>query len=60
MSKYELKAKAQALRREGVSINEIKDKLGISKSTVSFWCKDIILTEAQYKKIKRRRGGIQK
>ena len=53
MSKYELKAEAQRLRREGLPINEIKNKLGFSKSTVSFWCKDIILTEEQYKKIKK-------
>lgn len=53
MSKYELKAKVQALRREGISVNEIKDQLGISKSTVCFWCREIVLTEVQYKKIKK-------
>lgn len=53
MSKYELKIEAQKLRKEGFPINEIKDKLGLSKSTVSFWCRDIILTEEQYKKIKK-------
>ena len=53
MSKYELKGEAQKLRREGYPINEIKKKLGLSKSTVSLWCRDIILTEEQYKKIKK-------
>ncbi|MEK7572254.1 MAG: hypothetical protein AAB493_00115 [Patescibacteria group bacterium] len=53
MSKFELKAEAQKLRREGSTINEIKDKLGLSKSTVSLWCRDITLTEEQYKKIKK-------
>jgi len=53
MAKYELRAKVQALRREGISVNEIKDQLGLSKSTVCFWCRDIVLTEEQYKKIKK-------
>ncbi|KKT00028.1 MAG: hypothetical protein UW07_C0007G0008 [Candidatus Nomurabacteria bacterium GW2011_GWF2_43_8] len=53
MSKYELKVKARVMRKEGIPINEIKNRLGISKSTVSFWCGDIVLTEAQYKKIKK-------
>lgn len=53
MSRYELKTEARKLRKEGLPLNEIKDKLGISKSTVSLWCRDIILTEEQYKKIKK-------
>ncbi|MEI7810632.1 MAG: hypothetical protein WCI41_03715 [bacterium] len=53
MAKYGLKEKARKLRREGFTINNIKDELGLSKSTVSMWCKDIVLTEAQYKKIKK-------
>jgi len=53
MSKYQLKIEAQKLRKEGFPINEIKDKLGLSKSTVSVWCRDIVLNEEQYKKIKK-------
>jgi orotate phosphoribosyltransferase-like protein len=34
MAKYELKEKAQKLRKEGFPINQIKDKLKLSKSTV--------------------------
>ena len=53
MAKYELKEKVRKLRREGFPINKIKDELGLSKSTVSYWCRDIILSEAQYQKIKK-------
>jgi len=53
MSKYELKTEARKLRKEGLPLNEIKDKLELSKSTVSLWCRDIVLTEEQYKKIKK-------
>lgn len=37
------KKEAQMLRRKGLSYNEIGKKTGISKSTVKYWCKDIIL-----------------
>ena len=53
MSKYQLKIEAQRLRREGLPINEIKNKLGLSKSTVSVWCRDIILNEEQHRQIKK-------
>lgn len=53
MAKYELKEEARKLRKNGIPLNEIKDRLGIAKSTISFWCKDIILSEAQYQKIKK-------
>ena len=53
MSKYELKEKARELRKSGFPINQIKDELKLSKSTVSFWCRDIVLTKEQYKKIKK-------
>lgn len=40
MKKYEQK-KAKELRRQGYSLNRIKDMLGVSKSSVSKWVKDI-------------------
>ena len=36
-----------ALRRKGASIGVIADKLGVSKSTASLWCKDIALSKSQ-------------
>lgn len=53
MAKFELKERVRKLRREGFPINQIKNEMKLSKSTVSNWCRDIILTEAQYKKIKK-------
>ncbi len=47
MSKLNLKHNAQTLRRKGLSLNEIVKKIGISKSTASLWCRDILLTKSQ-------------
>ena len=45
------KERAMALRKQGQSIGAIASVLGISKSTVSGWCKDISLTKKQVDKI---------
>ena len=45
--KYKEKIKARKLRSEGWSINQIKDKLMVAKSSVSLWVRDIELTTAQ-------------
>lgn len=45
--KYKEKIKARKLRSEGLSINQIKDKLKVAKSSVSLWVRDIELTLAQ-------------
>lgn len=47
MSKFELKLKAETLRRKGESIGDIAKILKISKSTSSLWCRSIFLSEAQ-------------
>ena len=51
MAKFKERIKARQLRLDGASINEIAQKLGLSKSTVSFWCKDIRLTPRQIEKL---------
>jgi hypothetical protein len=48
----EIKETALKLRQNGVSLGDIAKKFGVSKSTASFWCKDIILTKAAIKRIK--------
>lgn len=53
-----IKTKAQKMRRNGKSFGEISSKLQISKSTLSFWFKDIILNQKTIKKIKTR-GSIK-
>ena len=40
---------ALALRRKGMSIGSIAQKLEISKSSASIWCRDIVLSDRQTK-----------
>ncbi len=54
MAKFKEKIKAQDIRRQGESIKKIAKKLSVSKSTVSLWCTDIILTNEQIKNLKDR------
>lgn len=52
MEKYsnKIKQKVKSLRkRRGLSYKEIADRIGISKSTVKSWCRDVIL-KPEYKK----------
>lgn len=46
---------ARTLRREeGASINEIARRVGVSKSSVSYWVRDIELTAEQHEELLRR------
>jgi len=45
--KFEKQLEAQKLRREGKAITYIAKELGVSKSSVSLWVKDIQLTDEQ-------------
>jgi transcriptional regulator with XRE-family HTH domain len=51
MAKIFEREKAKNLRESGLSISDIASKLKVSKSTVSYWCRDIILSEAAIQKI---------
>jgi hypothetical protein len=42
------------MRENGMSLGDISKKLHITKSTLSFWCKNIILTESAITKIKTK------
>lgn len=56
--RLKLKLKAQEMRKQGSSYSEIENKLCIPKSTVSDWCKDIILTSLQQEALyKSKRSG---
>lgn len=59
--KLDLKLKAQSLRKSGVSIKEIQKRLGVSRSSVSLWVRDIKLTKEQLKKLylNKRTGGLK-
>ncbi len=65
MAKIIERQKAQLLRKKGVSINDIADQLMVSKSTVSHWCKDIVLSQRAIQSIinkskKKCTAGIMK
>jgi len=49
------------LRKKGKSYNEIRNVISISKSTLSHWCRDIILSPAQLERLlKRKLRGSEK
>jgi len=41
------RAEARRLRGEGMTINAIAEKLGVSKGSVSVWVRDVVLTDEQ-------------
>lgn len=47
MAKSELKIEAQNLRKKGLSIKKIAQKLNASTSSVSLWVRNIVLTKTQ-------------
>ncbi|MCF7865381.1 MAG: helix-turn-helix domain-containing protein [Candidatus Pacebacteria bacterium] len=47
MAKFEQKMQARSLREKGMSIKSIAKQLGVSVSSVSLWCRDIILSKEQ-------------
>lgn len=63
MSNSNDKDKATSLRRQGKTFREIEEILGIPKSTLNYWLKDIELTEKQEKNLEhniqqnKRKGG---
>ena len=47
MAKSKERLLARELRKQGVGIKTIAHRLAVSSSTVSLWCRDIVLTELQ-------------
>ena len=56
--KLEKKKIAKELRRQGLSLNEIRRRLKIAKSSVSVWVRNVELTKEQKKKLSEK--GIKK
>jgi len=50
---------ARALRKQGKSMNQIIEETGYSKASVSFWTRDIVLTEAQRNGISQRGRSME-
>lgn len=57
--KLKEKKLALELRRKGFSYSEIRERVPVSKDTLSRWCRDVILNPSQLEKLKKRRlkGG---
>ncbi len=52
---------AHRLRKQGLSYNEILQKIPVAKSSVSLWCQDIELTPEQKDRlIKKKRENLQR
>lgn len=54
MAKSEEKNKAIKLRKKGESIKNIANSVGVSKSVVSRWCRDIKLSNVQIKRLQKK------
>jgi transcriptional regulator with XRE-family HTH domain len=52
MAKSREKISALQLRKKGMSVRDIASRLNISKGTVSVWCRDIVLTPIQQRKLR--------
>ena len=60
-AKDDLREQARALRTQGLSYNEIAAQLGVSKSSVSLWVRDIPCPERfSYVHSERRKEGLRK
>lgn len=58
--KLEEKSKAQRLRKQGLSYGEILLQVNVSKDTISRWCRDIILSEEQKRRLLENKSLGQK
>lgn len=54
MAKSKLRLEARGLRKAGLGIKTIAYKLGVSSSSVSLWCRDIVLTPEQIQNLEQR------
>ncbi|MEO8637513.1 MAG: hypothetical protein ABI430_01270 [Candidatus Taylorbacteria bacterium] len=61
MANIYLREAAQKLRREGLSIQDIATEIKVSKSTIGYWCRDIVLSKQQllYIQEKQKKAGMK-
>ncbi len=45
--RWEIKEKVRKLRKQGLSYKDVRKIIPVAKSTISTWCKDIVLTPEQ-------------
>jgi orotate phosphoribosyltransferase-like protein len=51
---FELREKAEQLRKMGYSLEEISSQLKISKSTASLWLRNVVLTDGAKVRLAKR------
>jgi len=56
LHRWERSELGKALRRLGLTYGEIRDLIPVPKATISSWCRDIELTNAQVEEIRARTG----
>jgi transcriptional regulator with XRE-family HTH domain len=54
MAKSKKRIEARTLRKRGLSIKDISEKLKVSKSSASNWCRDVELTEEQISNLHKK------
>jgi len=54
MAKPQEKNRALKLRKQGKSLKEISEEIGVGKSTISLWCRDIELSPTQIKRLRKK------
>jgi DNA-binding transcriptional regulator GbsR (MarR family) len=57
--KTEERRRARNLRRRGLSVKEIERQVGVSRSSVSLWVRDIHLEDAQRRRLERKTNSGQ-
>ena len=58
--KIKEKNQALKLRKQGLSYNEIREKIPVSKDTLSRWCRDIVLSPGHMEKLLQKRLKVRK
>ena len=61
MAKIAQREKARNLRRRGISIREVAKQVGVSKSSASYWCRNIALTSGQIRRLseKQKKASVE-
>ena len=52
---FELKPTAVSLRKNGLSINAIEEELGIPRSTLSGWFKDVVMEDTHKARLQKNK-----
>lgn len=50
------KTNALKLRKSGLSLSEIQEKIRVSKSTLSLWCREVKMTKRSLKRLDKRKS----